>query len=380
MRVGAQVFERTGSPSLPLRRQSSPVDLLAMEGSSFAAPGSRNGGMSSALPLASSLEPALSRESTAHRLPYHGFDAARIYHATSSSQAQSLKTTSDRPPVALHGGSCGIDGGCEAFILVNVASICKHDRLRYWDLHVHGVENYLSSGIVNHNSGKSHFFAERLIEDSLSEPGDYSGEGLRSVCIREVQKDLAQSSKMLIEGKLASLKLTERDGFKVYKTEISTPGDGLIIFKGMQDYTADSIKSLENFKRSWWEEAQSATAHSLNLLRPTLRAVGSQRWFSWNPRRRADPIDRLLRGPALPTGSVVVRANWADNPWFTSELEQERQDCLNQQPEQYDHIWEGGYATILEGAYYAKDLALARLQGRIGRVVADREIEAFAIE
>ena len=220
-------------------------------------------------------------------------------------------------------------------------------------------------------SGKSHFFAERLIEDSLSEPGDYSGEGLRSVCIREVQKDLAQSSKMLIEGKLASLKLTERDGFKVYKTEISTPGDGLIIFKGMQDYTADSIKSLENFKRSWWEEAQSATAHSLNLLRPTLRAVGSQRWFSWNPRRRSDPIDRLLRGPMLPTGSVVVRANWADNPWLTTELEQERQDCLNHQPEQYDHIWEGGYATILEGAYYAKDLALARLQGRIGRVVAD---------
>lgn len=103
-------------------------------------------------------------------------------------------------------------------------------------------------------SGKSHFFAGKLIEDSLAEPGDF-GEGLRSVCIREVQKDLAQSSKALIESKLRDLGLGERDGFKAYRDVIQTPGDGLIIFKGMQDYTAESIKSLEAFKRAWWEEA-----------------------------------------------------------------------------------------------------------------------------
>ena len=117
-------------------------------------------------------------------------------------------------------------------------------------------------------SGKSHFFAELLIEDSLAEPGE-SGEGLRSVCIREVQKDLAQSSKLLIETKLNRLGLSEADGFKVFKDVIQTPGDGLIIFKGMNDYTADSIKSLEGFKRSWWEEAHGATKTSINLLRPT---------------------------------------------------------------------------------------------------------------
>ena len=41
-------------------------------------------------------------------------------------------------------------------------------------------------------SGKSHFFGGLLVEDALAEPGNY-GEGLRAVCIREVQKDLAQS-------------------------------------------------------------------------------------------------------------------------------------------------------------------------------------------
>lgn len=220
-------------------------------------------------------------------------------------------------------------------------------------------------------SGKSHFFAEMLIEDCLAEPGQSGGEGMRAVCIREVQKDLAQSSKLLIEAKLKALQLTPADGFKVYRDEISTPGDGLIIFKGMNDYTADSIKSLEGFKRGWWEEAQGATQHSINLYRPTMRASGSQMWWSYNPRRKTDPVDVMFMGAEKPTGAVVVTANWRDNPWFTAELEQERLDCLRMQPDQYQHIWEGGYVTVIEGAYYAKSLAEARAQKRIGRVAAD---------
>ena len=66
-----------------------------------------------------------------------------------------------------------------------------------------------------------------------------------------------------------------------------------------------------------------------------------------------------------------MKANWRDNPWFGEVLEQERQDCLRTQPDQYDHIWEGGYVTVIEGAYYAKALAQARLENRIGRVSAD---------
>lgn len=220
-------------------------------------------------------------------------------------------------------------------------------------------------------SGKSHFFGDQLIEDCLAEPGNSAGEGMRAVCIREMQKDLAQSSKLLIETKLKAHGIGEADGFKVWRDSIVTPGDGIIIFKGMNDYTADSIKSLEGFKRSWWEEAQTATLTSLNMLRPTLRAAGAQRWFSWNPRRKTDPVDMMLRGTEKPTGSAVVKANWRHNPFFTADLEQERLDCLRQQPEQYDHIWEGGYVTILDGAYYAQSINAARLANRIGRVAPD---------
>lgn len=220
-------------------------------------------------------------------------------------------------------------------------------------------------------SGKSHFFGGLMIEDSLAEPGQSGGEGLRSVCIREVQKDLAQSSKALIEAKLRRLGLGERHGFKIYRDLIRTPGDGIIIFKGMNDYTAESVKSLEGFKRVWWEEAQTATAGSLKMLRPTFRDDASQLWFSWNPRRKTDPVDLMLRGPELPTGSLVVEANWRDNPWFTSALEQERLDCLRATPDDYDHVWEGGYVATASGAYFARQLAEAKASGRIGFVARD---------
>lgn len=213
-------------------------------------------------------------------------------------------------------------------------------------------------------SGKSHFFGEMLIEDSLREPG------LLSVCIREVQKSLKDSAYRLLCSKIQKFGLGERDGFKIFNDRIQTPGDGVIIFQGMQDHTAESIKSLEGFKRAWMEEAQTVSSISLKLLRPTIRAEGSEIWASWNPRRKTDPMDALLRYNP-PTNSTIVNANWSNNPWFPSVLEQERLDCLESDPDQYDHIWEGGYISVADGAYFAKHINKARLDGRIGRVAAD---------
>lgn len=64
-----------------------------------------------------------------------------------------------------------------------------------------------------------------MIEDCLAEPGNSGGEGMRAICIREVQKDLSQSSKALLEKKLSEHGLGEADGFKVFKENIQTPGD-----------------------------------------------------------------------------------------------------------------------------------------------------------
>src|SRR5689334_17869274 len=85
-------------------------------------------------------------------------------------------------------------------------------------------------------SGKSHFFATYLILRALSEPG------FRAVCIREIQKSIKLSVKQLVEDKIGKFGLGDK--FEVLDTEIRTPGDGLIVFQGMQNHTADSIKSL----------------------------------------------------------------------------------------------------------------------------------------
>ena len=83
-------------------------------------------------------------------------------------------------------------------------------------------------------SGKSHFFGELLVERCLVNPGTLA------VCIREVQKSLLQSSKRFSEPR-------RRRSLPGATRSLVTPGDGLIIFHGMQDSTAESIKSLEGF-------------------------------------------------------------------------------------------------------------------------------------
>jgi phage terminase large subunit len=211
-------------------------------------------------------------------------------------------------------------------------------------------------------SGKSHFFAEQLVEDHLYH------RGLSSVCIREVQKTLAQSSKRLVEAKIAALNVGNQ--FRIFQDKIETPGDGVMIFQGMQDHTADSIKSLEGFGRAWIEEAQSISARSLTLLRPTIRAEGSEIWASWNPRRKTDAIDEFLRGQK-PPGSIVQKVNWRDNPWFPDVLNEERKLDLARYPDRYEHIWEGDYARALEGAYFANALAVAKAQKRIANIGRD---------
>jgi phage terminase large subunit len=211
-------------------------------------------------------------------------------------------------------------------------------------------------------SGKSHFFAERLVTTC------YEKLGTSAVCIREVQHTLAQSSKRLVESKIASLGLGRQ--FKILNDRIETPGRGIIIFRGMQDHTSESIKSLEGFDIAWIDEAQSLSARSLALLRPTIRAAGSEIWASWNPRRRSDAIDDFFR-VRKPEGAVVVTANWRDNPWFPAVLEDERKTDLKLYPDRYQHIWEGDYVRAFEGAYFATLLSEARAQGRIGKVAAD---------
>lgn len=197
----------------------------------------------------------------------------------------------------------------------------------------------------------------------------FSDPGFRGVCIREVQKDLKESAKQLLEDKIKALDIGAH--FDCQRDRIVTPSGGVIIFQGMQDHNAESIKSLEGFDVAWVEEAQTLSATSLAMLRPTIRKGGSELWFSWNPRRKNDPVDAFFRGEAKTDRAAVVPANWDANPWFPPELDDERREDLEKRPEQYEHVWEGDYAKVTEGAYYAAGLLAAKREGRIGKVAFD---------
>lgn len=196
-------------------------------------------------------------------------------------------------------------------------------------------------------AAKSHFFSESAVERCVQYPGT------RIVCVREVQRSLKESVKRLIEDKIQALELGSM--FGVQNDQIITPGNGVIVFHGMQDHTAESIKSLEGFDIAYVEEAQTLTARSLEMLRPTPRGHdgrGSELWFGWNPRNATDPVDELLRGKIIPPDAIVVRTSYKENPWFPADLEVERLFDYKNNPHRYAHIWEGEYEPQAIGAIW----------------------------
>jgi len=154
----------------------------------------------------------------------------------------------------------------------------------------------------------------------------------------------------LIEYKIASFGVDSY--FKIQEREIKSIHGGIIIFTGMQNHTADSIMSLEAYDIAWFEQAEKASQKSIDLLRPTIRKEGSELWFSWNPNLPTDPIEVLLRGEDPPPGTVVVRSNWHDNPWFPDVLKIEKDYDLKRDPDKYAHIWQGEYQRNAEARVF----------------------------
>lgn len=164
--------------------------------------------------------------------------------------------------------------------------------------------------------------------------------GSRIVCLREVQNSIKDSVYQLICDWIERLGLGAM--FDIVRDEIRGPGGSLCIFRGMRDQNAETIKSLEGYTVAWFEEAQTCSQRSLDLLRPTIRAPGSELWFTWNPRSRTDPVDKFFRQKP-PSDAIVVRANYSDNPWFPAELEGERLLDETGDEARYRNIWLGDY-------------------------------------
>jgi phage terminase large subunit len=151
--------------------------------------------------------------------------------------------------------------------------------------------------------------------------------------------------------------------------------DGRIsfVFAGL-DRNIASIKSKGRILVCWVDEAEPVTDEAWTTLIPTLREEGegwnAELWVTWNPKRKTAPVEKRFRAANDPRYKVVA-LNWRDNPCFPAKLERDRKRDMEERPEQYEHIWEGGFVTALEGAYFAKHLRRAQEEGRIGFFPAD---------
>lgn len=175
---------------------------------------------------------------------------------------------------------------------------------------------------------------------------------LKCICIREIQKSLEFSSKQILVDKINAMGYAHL--FDVQQNRIKRiGGEGVVTFQGMQDHTAETVKSMEGFKVAWVEEAQSLSQRSLDLLDPTIRAEGAEVWFSWNPYKEDDPVETLFKGN---DNAVLVHANYKDNPFLNDATREmaERQRLNNVQ--KYNHIWLGDFIKEVEGALWNADL------------------------
>jgi len=196
-------------------------------------------------------------------------------------------------------------------------------------------------------SGKSHFFAELAVEEMICD------KDIPFLCVREIQKSIRYSAKRLIEGKIKRLGVGHL--FDVQRDVIYRKGgDGMFLFQGMQDHTAESIKSLEGMRRTWIEEANSLSDRSLKLLRPTVfREDDSEVWASWNPDQPTDAIEQLLCGGDPPQGTALVHVNSVDNPFLPENLVIEREYDRQHNPDAFGHVWLGEHNKKTKAQIFA---------------------------
>lgn len=189
------------------------------------------------------------------------------------------------------------------------------------------------------------------------------------LCGRQFMNSLDESSLEEVKAAIKSEDWLE-EFFEIGEKYVRTKcGRVSYKFTGL-DRNIDSVKSKSRILLCWVDEAEPVTETAWQKLIPTLREEDSELWVTWNPESKKSATHKRFRENKDPR-MKVVEMNWRDNDYFPEILNRQRIKDQNERPDSYDHIWEGGFVTALEGAYYAKSLSLAKEQGRISNVSPD---------
>lgn len=206
----------------------------------------------------------------------------------------------------------------------------------------------------------------------------WSKEGREGVilCARQFMNSLADSSMEEIKAAIQS-EAWLAEHFEIGEKFIRTR-DGRISysFAGL-DRNIASVKSTARILLCWVDEAEPVTETAWSVLVPTVREEGSELWVTWNPASKRSATHKRFR-ENIPADAKIVQLNWRDNPYFPAVLEKTRLEDFGRRPDSYEHVWEGGFVTVADGAYYAASLAMARQQRRIVPLAHDPLMEVWA--
>ena len=181
-------------------------------------------------------------------------------------------------------------------------------------------------------SGKSWFVAHFVLENLMYKKIDV-------LCAREHQNSIQESNYKLFVKIINKYKLP----YTIYNSKIVSNTTGAtIVFIGLSDITADNVKSYEDFKLVWLEEAQKISKKSWTNLNPTIRAKGSQIILTMNPETTHEkhPIMSELT-TIFEDQTLHIHANYYDNPFASDEIIQMAELTKKNKPEEYKIVWLG---------------------------------------
>lgn len=175
--------------------------------------------------------------------------------------------------------------------------------------------------------GKTQMMARSLLVRAAQQP-------LFIVCVLENQATLEDTAMRLISSLVEEFGLDEM----FVKSKMSVTGIN------RSEITFEQIsrcgRMFEHADIVWVEDGHDVSYRSWNIILTRTRKRDSEVWVSMNPGLGNGEAYRRFFEEKL-YSPVLIETNHRTNPHFPESMEIERQRMLREDPEEYQHLWEG---------------------------------------
>ena len=223
-------------------------------------------------------------------------------------------------------------------------------------------------------SGKSYGVATVMIARAICEK-------VKILCLKETQNSLSDSVLGILKRVIEDYKLGAF--FKMTKHGLECVNGSVFSFKGLQ--FPDRIRSMDNYKYCWVEEAHGISKIAWEILYPTiLRNDGAEIWVTFNPRFEDDPTYNMFVTNLNQSQSLfktvmdnaeiesdrqyaeVVKIDYLDNRFLNKAIlgliEFDKQNDI----EAYNHNWLGGLLVKSKDLVFADKYEISIFEAPAG--------------